>query len=65
MSKSRGNVVDPAKIIQAYGAEILRLWVAYEDYGQDVTVGDEMFKTIFQKPIAVFRNTPIYVGKPK
>lgn len=46
MSKSRGNVVDPAKIIQAYGAEILRLWVAYEDYGQDVTVGDEMFKRI-------------------
>ena len=27
MSKSLGNVVDPQKIIDSYGAEILRLWV--------------------------------------
>tara|TARA_B100000749_G_scaffold280894_1_gene280508 strand:+ start:64653 stop:67421 length:2769 start_codon:yes stop_codon:yes gene_type:complete len=46
MSKSKGNVIDPAKIIKDYGAEILRLWVAYEDYGQDVTIGNEMFKRI-------------------
>ncbi len=46
MSKSKGNVIDPAIIIKQYGAEILRLWVAYEDYGQDVTVGNEMFKRI-------------------
>ncbi|MBT4763284.1 MAG: isoleucine--tRNA ligase [Bdellovibrionaceae bacterium] len=46
MSKSKGNVIDPEKVIQQYGAEILRLWVAYEDYGQDVTVGNEMFKRI-------------------
>ncbi len=46
MSKSKGNVLDPEKVIQQYGAEILRLWVAYEDYGQDVTVGPEMMKRI-------------------
>lgn len=46
MSKSKGNVIDPADIIKQYGAEILRLWVAYEDYGQDVNVGQEMFKRI-------------------
>lgn len=46
MSKSKGNVIDPAKVFQQYGAEILRLWVAYEDYGQDLTVGDEIFKRI-------------------
>lgn len=46
MSKSKGNVIDPADIIKQYGAEILRLWVAYEDYGQDVNVGKEMFQRI-------------------
>lgn len=46
MSKSKGNTVDPAKVIDQYGAEILRLWVAYEDYGQDVSVSDEMFKQV-------------------
>jgi isoleucyl-tRNA synthetase len=46
MSKSKGNVIDPADISKQYGSEILRLWVAYEDYGQDVTVGNEMFKRI-------------------
>ncbi|MEQ1665712.1 MAG: isoleucine--tRNA ligase, partial [Bdellovibrionales bacterium] len=43
MSKSKGNVIDPATIAQKYGAEVLRLWVAHEDYGDDVTVSDEMF----------------------
>ncbi len=46
MSKSVGNVVDPQKVIANSGAEILRLWVAYEDYGQDVTVGPEIFKRV-------------------
>ena len=46
MSKSKGNVIDPGQVIKMHGAEILRLWVAYEDYGQDVNVSDEMFKRI-------------------
>jgi isoleucyl-tRNA synthetase len=46
MSKSLGNTVDPQKVIKDSGAEILRLWVAYEDYGQDVTVGPEIFKRV-------------------
>lgn len=46
MSKSKGNVIDPAQIANQYGSEILRLWVAYEDYGQDVSVSDEMFKRV-------------------
>ncbi len=46
MSKSQGNAVDPAEVIKKSGAEILRLWVAYEDYGQDVNVGDEIFQRI-------------------
>jgi isoleucyl-tRNA synthetase len=46
MSKSKGNVVDPAQVTSKYGAEILRLWVTYEDYGQDVSVSDEMFQRV-------------------
>jgi isoleucyl-tRNA synthetase len=46
MSKSKGNVIDPAEVIKKYGAEILRLWVAHEDYGDDVTVSDEMFQRV-------------------
>lgn len=46
MSKSQGNVVDPADVIKKNGAEILRLWVAYEDYGQDVTISQEQFLRI-------------------
>ncbi|MCB0343458.1 MAG: class I tRNA ligase family protein, partial [Bdellovibrionales bacterium] len=46
MSKSKGNVIDPAEVIKKSGAEILRLWVAYEDYGQDVNVSEEMFQRV-------------------
>ncbi|MCB0415669.1 MAG: isoleucine--tRNA ligase [Bdellovibrionales bacterium] len=46
MSKSKGNVIDPAVIVKQFGAEILRLWVTYEDYGQDITVSEEIFKRI-------------------
>lgn len=56
MSKSQGNVIDPADVIKKYGAEILRLWVAHEDYGEDVTVGEEMFLRITES-YRRFRNT--------
>ncbi|MFZ4403677.1 MAG: isoleucine--tRNA ligase [Pseudobdellovibrionaceae bacterium] len=39
MSKSLGNVVDPQEVIAKSGAEIIRLWCTYEDYGQDLTCG--------------------------
>lgn len=44
MSKSLGNVVSPHKIIQQYGADILRLWVVSTDYTDDVRIGDEIMK---------------------
>lgn len=46
MSKSKGNVINPADVTNKLGAEILRLWVIYEDYGQDVSVSDEMFQRV-------------------
>lgn len=42
MSKSLGNVVDPLKIINESGADILRLWVAQTDYFEDVRIGKEV-----------------------
>jgi isoleucyl-tRNA synthetase len=42
MSKSVGNVVDPLKIINESGADILRLWVASTDYFDDVKIGKEV-----------------------
>ncbi|MGN6375251.1 MAG: isoleucine--tRNA ligase [Sphingomonas sp.] len=45
MSKSLGNVVDPLKIIQESGADILRMWVAQTDYFEDVKIGKEVLGT--------------------
>lgn len=39
MSKSKGNVIDPADVANRNGIEILRLWSVYEDYGQDLSCG--------------------------
>ncbi len=44
MSKSLGNTVDPQKIINQYGADILRLWVVAVDYFSDQRIGDEIIK---------------------
>lgn len=44
MSKSAGNVISPEKIIGRYGADVLRLWVASEDYREDVRLGEEILK---------------------
>ncbi len=44
MSKSRGNVIAPQKIIQQLGADILRLWVASEDYSGDIRISDAILK---------------------
>ncbi len=44
MSKSRGNIIEPQKIINQYGADVLRLWVATTDYRGEVSVSDEILK---------------------
>ncbi|MFH1222888.1 MAG: class I tRNA ligase family protein, partial [Pseudomonadota bacterium] len=43
MSKSMGNVVDPADLIKKSGADILRLWVAYENFAEDLSYSDESY----------------------
>ncbi len=42
MSKSIGNVVAPQEIIEKHGAEVLRLWVASENYQEDLRISDEI-----------------------
>ncbi len=44
MSKSKGNVVAPQKVIQSQGADILRLWVAATDYRAEMSISDEILK---------------------
>jgi len=46
MSKSLGNVIVPAKVMNMFGAEILRLWVSSVDYTADVKVSDSNFKQV-------------------
>jgi isoleucyl-tRNA synthetase len=44
MSKSLGNVVDPAKVIKQLGADILRLWVSSADYRGDLAASPSIMK---------------------
>ncbi|MFQ5444500.1 MAG: isoleucine--tRNA ligase, partial [Nitrospinales bacterium] len=46
MSKSMGNVIAPQKIIDQYGGEILRLWVASENYREDIRISHEILKRL-------------------
>jgi len=48
MSKSSGNVIDPEEIISQYGAEILRLWVASEDYTDDIRISKEILNRLVE-----------------
>ncbi len=45
-SKSAKNYVPPDSILKQYGAELLRLWVAAEDYRSDIRVSDEILKRL-------------------
>ncbi|MFW6381648.1 MAG: class I tRNA ligase family protein, partial [Bacillota bacterium] len=44
MSKSEGNVISPDEVIDEYGADILRLWVASSNFKDDVRVSREILK---------------------
>ena len=44
MSKSDGNVVDPLKMMEQYGADIIRLWTMLSDYAEDIRIGKDSIK---------------------
>jgi isoleucyl-tRNA synthetase len=48
MSKSRGNVIAPQKILDTLGADILRLWTAATDYSGELTISDEILKRVVE-----------------
>jgi isoleucyl-tRNA synthetase len=48
MSKSMGNTIAPQDIAKKFGAEILRLWVAAEDYREDVRISDEILNRLVE-----------------
>ena len=69
MSKSLGNVIDPLYVIEggnnkklepAYGADVLRLWVASVDYSGDVGIGPNVIKQTFES-YRKLRNTARYL----
>jgi isoleucyl-tRNA synthetase len=48
MSKSKGNVIAPQKVIGQFGADILRLWAASSDYSGELTISDEILKRVVE-----------------
>ena len=46
MSKSLGNTIDPLKVMEQYGADIIRLWALSVDFAEDHRIGDEILKGV-------------------
>lgn len=60
MSKSVGNVVAPEDVIKKYGAEVLRLWVAAQDYRDDIRISGEILDRLAEAYRRI-RNTCRYI----
>ena len=59
MHKSLGNGVDPADIVNEFGADMIRLWAGSADYHVDVRCSKDIFKQLSQNYLK-FRNTARY-----
>ncbi|MBW0144350.1 isoleucine--tRNA ligase [Sphingomicrobium clamense] len=46
MSKSLGNTIDPLKVMEQFGADIIRLWALSVDYTEDHRIGDEILRGV-------------------
>jgi len=44
MHKSLGNAIDPIALVDRYGADVFRLWVASSEYRTDVRISDDLMK---------------------
>lgn len=60
MSKSLGNTIAPQDIINQYGADILRLWVASADYKADIRISKDILKQM-SEVYRKIRNTSRYI----
>jgi len=70
MSKSKGNVVDPKKVIENFGADALRFWAAGSKLGkdldyqdQDLVAGKKTVTKLYNASKFVFMNLEDYDGK--
>ena len=60
MHKSAGNVIAPEKLIKQYGAEIVRMWVAGEDYRDNIRLSQEILQRLTEAYRRI-RNTCRYL----
>lgn len=60
MSKSLGNGIEPSEIVNQYGADILRLWVASSDYHADIRISKEILKQL-SEVYRKIRNTARFI----
>jgi len=60
MHKSSGNVIAPEELIKSHGAEILRLWVAGEDYRDNIRLSKEILQRLTEAYRRI-RNTCRYL----
>ena len=60
MSKSLGNGILPSEVVEQYGADILRLWVASSDYHADIRISKDILKQLSESYRKI-RNTARYI----
>jgi len=60
MHKSAGNVIAPEELIKQYGAEIIRMWVAGEDYRDNIRLSKEILQRLTEAYRRI-RNTCRYL----
>ena len=60
MSKSLGNTIIPDDIVNQFGADILRLWVASSDYHADIRVSKDILKQL-SEVYRKIRNTARFI----
>ena len=70
MSKSKGNVIEPQKVTDVYGADALRFWAAGSKLGedldyqeQDLVAGKKLLNKLVNAANFVFMNLQDYDGK--
>jgi len=69
MAKSKGNVIDPRKVLEEYGADALRFWASGSKLGsdldyqeQDLIAGKKMVTKLMNASKFVFMNLEDYKG---
>ncbi|MBQ2346901.1 MAG: isoleucine--tRNA ligase, partial [Clostridia bacterium] len=60
MSKSLGNGILPSEVVEQYGADILRLWVASSDYHADIRISKDILKQLSESYRKI-RNTARFI----